>query len=385
MAKRYTSTIQLQCWKEHTCVCCDSVYSYVMTRKVVGTASTPEKAHAAMQLQASKVVQQQTDMHPCPTCGLYQPDMIGPRRANRQMLVLIIAVVLFGIALIVRGCNGAQSDAISWTLAIIAALTFVFQVVIDFQNVNRDPITNQRIAQERVAAGQIRHTPGRTDARTDEFASPGRSVFHLAAIAMLALSLIPILAPDIIRTSRKWPFNPECYPAVVGPGDQTRIYTRQKIVSVKGYWRGTPQVLLHYPGGPEDGETASATTNQNTWGDTINDVKSEEKNSNSTPYVDLTLPDTPALANKDVNCDIDLKIQFPQMSGSSTFEVSSSEMQTPITIHTAGPGDGARYNSLWWTGSVAGIAMTIFASFILRGVSIRRWKLAKPSKTYALA
>ena len=84
MAKTYTSTLQIRCWKHHKCIGCNGSYAYEFIRKITGTGRTAEKATAASKANAEKALKRDTDLHPCPTCGLYQPDMIGQRRAKRS-------------------------------------------------------------------------------------------------------------------------------------------------------------------------------------------------------------------------------------------------------------------------------------------------------------
>jgi hypothetical protein len=84
MATTYTSTIQLRCWKQHTCVACGGGYRYELIRVIRGSARSAEGARAAAQKNFQKTLATDTDLQPCPTCGLHQPDMIGQRRAKRH-------------------------------------------------------------------------------------------------------------------------------------------------------------------------------------------------------------------------------------------------------------------------------------------------------------
>src|SRR5262249_48203505 len=44
MGKTYTYTINIRCWKEHTCVGCGGIYAYELVRKIAGTGSTAAAA-----------------------------------------------------------------------------------------------------------------------------------------------------------------------------------------------------------------------------------------------------------------------------------------------------------------------------------------------------
>src|SRR5437764_1393403 len=99
MAKTYTSTIELNCWKEHICGCCGSAYSYEFKRRLSGRANTAEKASINAQAAVARALAHETDMQPCPTCGTFQPDMIGQQRARAHKRTFWLALIAFGIIL----------------------------------------------------------------------------------------------------------------------------------------------------------------------------------------------------------------------------------------------------------------------------------------------
>src|SRR5207247_700493 len=70
MAKTYTSTIELRCWKEHACVGCGGLYASELVRKVSGTGGTAEKAEINARAAVQRAINTATDLQPCPTCGL---------------------------------------------------------------------------------------------------------------------------------------------------------------------------------------------------------------------------------------------------------------------------------------------------------------------------
>src|SRR5436853_504400 len=84
MATTYTSTIEVNVWKEHTCAACGGVYRYLFKRKKSGQGRSPDAARAAAQAAVVKALAHEVDLQPCPGCGLYQPDMIGTRKARRH-------------------------------------------------------------------------------------------------------------------------------------------------------------------------------------------------------------------------------------------------------------------------------------------------------------
>src|SRR4051812_33349013 len=114
MGKTYTSTIEVQCFKEHTCSCCGAVYAYNLVRTVKGTAATADKATANAQKLAARALEREVDQEPCPTCGLLQADMIGQTRAKRHKTIFWIALVVFVAIVIMKAAYLIQADIAIW-------------------------------------------------------------------------------------------------------------------------------------------------------------------------------------------------------------------------------------------------------------------------------
>src|SRR5438105_3171170 len=106
MATTYKSTIEVRCWKEHTCVNCGGTFAYLFVRKVTGRAPTAEAATTCARAAALKAIQNEVDLHPCPACGLYQPDMVGAKRARRHWMLLWATLGLLAWLLIVHSSRG---------------------------------------------------------------------------------------------------------------------------------------------------------------------------------------------------------------------------------------------------------------------------------------
>jgi hypothetical protein len=125
---------------------------------------------------------------------------------------------------------------------------------------------------------------------------------------------------------------------------------------------------------------ASATTNENNWGQTIS-AKSSEKNSGSTPWVAVSLPDDPSLAGKAVTCDIALDVAFPEATGSSNFQTVSRKMGRQVTMQLAQtPGAGASYNDWWWEGTVGGLVLLLACALALVGTARGLQRKAHPTR-----
>lgn len=378
MAKTYTSTIQIRCWKHHQCVGCEGSYAYEFVRKITGTGGTEEKASKAANANAEKAIASDTDLHPCPTCGLFQPDMIGQRRAQRAWLVFWCALVAFGVSLILASAYTVQIDTLTWVVAGIGAFAAAALWKINVWNPNSNVSSNVTRAAGNVAAGKLLHQPGDASRPVKHLATPAKSAFHKVTLLLVLAAVILAAMPEVVRASRGWPINSTAYPPVAGPGDHVRIYMDGKIESIKSYWRGKADARIRegthtYP--------ATTSTNQKDWGTTIH-AKSSEKSSSSTPWVGVTLPNEAGLAGKAVNCDIQLNVQFPQMQGSGTFTTASKSMQRTVGLNLAPVGAGTSYTSLWWQYTLAGMALLLVCSIFLVRIARALQRQAPPTKIF---
>jgi hypothetical protein len=379
MARSYTATITAKAWKEHTCLNCGAVYSYLLVRKVTGQAGRAEKAQELATRNAGKAMQTQVDEHPCPTCGLVQPDMIGQKRAKRHLTIFWWTLVVFVVLLLLRVSYAVQANTLTAVTIILCAIAAGLHLFFDRANPNRDTMANQRTATERVSSGTIRHTPGSTKTAADIHVNPPRAILHSVTPLLLIGAVVLVASPEILRTVKHWPINEDCYPPVVGAGDTTRIYMSDAIHSIKGFWRGHPRVAIQ----TKDGQSlpAQARTNQNDWGGTIS-AKSSEKNSKTTPWVEPTFPDKPELANQTVVCAIDLDVESPEMTGSSTYNTVEHTMHRSLNVQMADPGAGSKYNSNWWQGTAIGMALILISGQILRIGARGLQKRANPTKIF---
>lgn len=379
MGKTYTSTIDVRCWKEHTCAGCGTPYSYEFVRKISGTGPTADKASVNARAAVDRALRDDCDPQPCPTCGLYQPDMIAKRRAKVAKLTFWLALIALGVVLILRATDVLQANVATWAAVAVCLVAASALAKADFENPNANPEMNRQRAAERVTSGAIRTQPKPAQAPPDELAKPGRSSIGWLAVALLPAAVVAAALPEVMRSSHTWPLNDACYPPVVGPGDHTRVYMPEKISSIKGYWRGRPYVTVIPTGGMPINVPAKA--NQNDWGSSIS-AKSSEKDSSSSPWVEIDLPPNDSLAGKQVACEIQMQVQYPHAFGSSSFQTETTHMRHNVSLAMAPAGAGAQYNHAWWEGTLIGMG-AIALSAILIGMGARAMRRrANPTRVY---
>jgi hypothetical protein len=382
MAKTYTATIQARCFKEHTCVGCGAVYTYELYRKITGTAGNAQKAQENAAKNAARAMEREVDPEPCPTCGLVQPDMVGQRRAKRLRPLFWCALIAFVVVLILRVSFAVQGNVAVWVATAACAVAALLIWRVDLENPNRDPEGNRAKATERVTSGKVMHRPGRVGAGAGGAAAMTRfprSPIHMLALLMTLAAIGMAASPELLRSSKGWPLNSETYPPVAGPGDQVRVYMNDKITSVKGYWKGDARAMIR------DGEagkpyTVSAKTNQNDWGSSIS-AKSSEKDTSSTPWVEVPIPNEPALAGKTVACDVLLRVIYPHLTGGSTFVSTPAQMERKLSVRLAPAASaGASYNDWWWAGSVGGMGLLLIGCTMLSGAAKSLARKAAPTR-----
>lgn len=116
MARGYNATLDVKCWKEHACCYCGAAYRYLLKKKQSGYGATQPDAVGAARATAVRSLRSAVEMMPCPSCGHYQPDMIGGRRLVRHSVVLFATLAVFVSLFLLRGCHVLPAPAALWLL-----------------------------------------------------------------------------------------------------------------------------------------------------------------------------------------------------------------------------------------------------------------------------
>jgi hypothetical protein len=380
MATRYTATLKVSCEKEHTCVGCGAKFSYTLGRTIKGEGGSPEKATAAAQKKAVKAVADDVDLQPCPTCGIYQPDMLGSRRAVRHLVLFWGAAVMLFVLLVLHWADLVRDDRVAWLAAGVIGIVAVIHWQIDSHDPNRNREANRRLVADRVDAGVLRLVePGRPVMPEEPAWQPQRSLGYPLTLGLMIVAAVLALLPELARRSAGWPLNDGWYPPVAGPGDETYLYLPESVHSIQGMWQGTATVTaedadLHLPAAAEFNIRAS--TKSSDWGQSIH-VKSSEKDSRSRLWVRLHLPPDAQHAGHTIDCRIQLSVRYPQVRGDSRFEDQHSTFSHTARLMLAAPEAGNQYEGLWWGGVLGG-------GGLLLAMSLVRFRLARALQRQSL-
>ncbi len=381
MGTTYTTTITIRCWKEHTCVGCQAKYAYLFARTVTGQAATADGSKAAAEANVMNTVKNQVDMHPCPTCGLYQPDMIGAQRSKRLWWVFGIAAVAFAVLLIMYAA-GVSPATVCYTAAVVCGIAAVANAMIGLNNPNTNLEKNKALAQQTMQRNALQLGQAGTSEAPDPDALGGGNGGVWLAVALLGLAAILVLVPEGLRTVNGWPLNDDFSPPVIGPGDEAKIYFPQWISSVKGYWNGTATATAQVRGVSGAPISIMARTNQSTWSQNIS-VKSSEKDSSAHLWATLVVPPQADLANKKLQVTINLQISYPKADpGGKTFSILSGAYSHKVNLDTSPAKAGAQYTETWWYAMLAGIVLTLGATgFLIARANAQKGK-APPTAVY---
>lgn len=383
MATTYKSTLEINVWKEHACLGCGSRFRYLFQRKKTGEGKTPEAASAAARQAVLNALQHEVDMHPCPGCGLYQPDMIGNRRWTRHWWVLGINAALLLLLLILMLTDVMPANTTALLSAAVCGAFGLIHLLIDRSNPNRDLDANRQAAQRGVERGDLWIPPDSKPQPEDEMPRFGWSRKHTVAYVLFALGVLALLTPEALRMLHGWPAQTQWYPLVAGPGDDPYIYFPDQITSVKGYWRGfgKAQVVNAAELGLANLELHTESKVSN-WGEKISVGSRESKTSTNTLWLRVSLPNDARLEGKTLKLHLMLNVTYPDLQGNN-FEEVSRNYQHKAEIRLCGAEAGAQYKSWWWGGFVGGVLLIGVSSLTLVRLSSGLSKLALPTTVFA--
>jgi len=413
MATTYTETIDVKVWKQHECARCGTAFRYLFTRKKTGQGETPAAATRAANRAVVKALKFEVDMQPCPGCGLYQPDMIAPRRARAHWWTFAASAAVF-LLLLILITSGSSSFAFGDDLAkvlpdllvfstaalIAAALAGIFtlaHLVIDAINPNSNLDANLKLAHKRVRARKLWVV--REDTRQPPETQIGRGITGVHALCYLLLltGVLAFLVPEAVRLHGGMISNPGWYPQVVGPGEEVYVYFPRSINSIKWMWRGAVQTTVEnaaeagvaaQPAGPEKQLRAAppvqlaARAKADNWGGTIR-IKSSQRNSRSRLWAYVRLPDDPSLAGKTLRLRIDMDVVYPASVDLLNWEDKTEHHTHTATLTVSAGRAAGTYVRAWWFGFLAGISLMLLSGALLAVASRAFRKKALPTRTYS--
>jgi hypothetical protein len=374
----FKATLEVTCWKEHTCSYCESKYRYPLTRSQTIQANTKEKAEQGVLQRIQTTIENEVDAWPCPQCGQLQPDMIASQQSRWAWRGAIVMLVLFAVAVGFAIAGGAAQDS-TW-LFILTALTFVVAAV-SLTLAGRTPATARPTSSLKSPAGTELVAKGQAvgDPSVKPIPTGAAGVVILVACAVMMLA-------DGARLALGWPTNPNWNPHIAGPGDSPWIrFRNMEVDAVKGIWTAASQEAM-VVNAQEVGlaePSLKTFSRQESWGNNISVSSKESKRSSITPWCQIRVPNQPSLAGKTLKVRMRLTIAYPQLVG-NTFQNAGGVVEHEADLVLAAPHAGGTYLMLWTAGALTGIAVIALLFFLLTRRAKGNRELAAPTRVYPL-
>ena len=366
MAKTYTATISVSCFKQHACVGCQSKYSYKLERNVKGQGPTELAASKNAEKAAVKAIENESDFHPCPACGIVQPEMVADVRSGFFWTGAIVGVIGMAVALILGWTLVVTIAVSAYVAAAVAGIVLLIFAVGCFYNPNRSPESNRITSEKNVSLGTLS-----LDEKSESLVGPvvdehcGLAAGHMAALGMMLVAIGVAAAPPLMSLIFGWTANTTCYPAVVGPGDTSCFYFDDKIVSINGMWRGSARAtVVNADEVGFDIPVADASTKDSSWGDTI--TGKSVSNSTNKMWANVHFPDDPQWTGKTLDLDLSVQVTYPYESGGG-FDNASRKYRHRADVTLSTPGAGTLYHQTWWMGQVGVLVLVVVGTFLLLG------------------
>lgn len=382
MSTTYTQTIEFSVWKEHSCASCRTSYRYLFKRKMNGEGATPEKAAQNAEKAVVNALEHEVDMQPCPGCGLYQPDMIAARRSTGHWWTFAAYLPIAGLLLILMLTDLMSMSTAAMLSALCAVPIVVAHAIVDFNDPNRNLEANRKLAKRKAKHGDL-WVPDDSKP-TEDLREVGNGITggHYACYAMLAAAVLAFLLPVGVRVVTGMKVNPDLHPEVAGPGDSPYVYFKDSIKSVKGYWSGTPRVTVLNPGDLGGPVAINATSQQDSWGNSISVSSKSPTTSSKTLWARLQLPNDPNLVGKSIQVKIDLQVQYPNLMGDKQWSHANGTFSHTTTLQMSRAGAGGMFKGAFWLGFLGGNLLLFLAGGLLPSFSNRFKAKARKTKIF---
>lgn len=384
MGINYQASLTIRCWKEHRCVGCGSTYAYPLLRRATVTAATAEELEARAQASALRSVHAAIKYVPCPSCGTYQPDMIGARRMRRHLILFWAALGAFVILVCLTLLDVFTLPVASFVATGLCALAAFGNLLIDRHNPNANREGNLGRAQELLEKQQLQWGDEAPHGVQEDQAEGNETWSAWQRLAYLLLFLSAALPPmcEMHRSTSGWPLNDDWHPPVVGPGDETYVYLPDYIECVANNWRGKAEVIAVREDQPHLPPLSLQATGKDRDTEDLLDPDGQGGPAPTRLWVRVKIPRSKELAGETLHLRIQLTITSRRI-GTNVFTDEEKTFRHQATLELAESRAGRRYEKLWWVGMASGGGATLLLTLCLLApaYACRRW--APPAAVYA--
>ncbi|NUN50185.1 MAG: hypothetical protein HUU15_15260 [Candidatus Brocadiae bacterium] len=327
----------------------------------------PQDAPRLLDTAERNVLLHQHEDYPCPRCGWVQPDVWAEKVRRRVNLIVLAACPLVGGLVAASVLRFIPAAPAIWMLSATTVLLAGIGLRLARHDPNADTKGEMRRALLLEQEGKLRLD----EAGPSGHVRPVPRGVRTAAVALFVLSLFLTPSAEVLRLLAGWPLSPDLRPPVVGAGESSRLYFGKWESSLKGLWYGETRVeVLTAPEIASGLDIIPATTNQDSWGDTMW-VKSGEGGQPFEPYSEIQLPPGPSLEGRTLQARAKLQIIFPRASARSSYLVEVP-FEKDIEVSVAPAGAGRSYEIAWWAGVVGGAPALLLGLLVMYPGSVRR-------------
>jgi hypothetical protein len=351
--------------KQHTCVACGCVFRYAYS---IHDWLTPMMSQT-MQPKGSVRV------HPCPDCGLYQPEMVMWLKAGHPLLMLLTfpAFLLMGVAATGNSGSSALLGQIGVGLLVLFAL---LHFIVFFYNPNANREANRARAEKEIAQRKLERVSPGTGASGRQPPAWYGLLYVPGLVALVAAPPLFILGMMRVSEQPAQPTNPHLQPSVVAPG-QLASYTLTSCTAEGAtgqLWRGVPTVRITNARALGAPEALPAAGSDQEWGDRLR-VGRDSDNLRITPTIRFTLPSDRRLSGKTLHVSVKLTMTYPVLdtarqpaSWDRTFVNKTSTVTESFEVKVADAG-AVKAGGSATVLAVAGGAASLLGSIWLTGVA----------------
>ena len=360
MATSFRATAKLEILKQHRCVGCSALFRYPMERSGSAQAATEAAAREGAGRVLMGLLTATFDAHPCPSCGIYQPEMVAKLRSEVVGFISFFAHLAPMVLALLAALDVVLWHQAAWGAGAAALVALGLHLRSATLKPNLDLAGNRGRADREVQAGKLFIDQGGSP---DPAVRPGLGELdpgRKLLLGLFALGVVALSSAELLRLGRGWPLNPKWTPGVIGPGDAAVLYFPESITSVAGHWSGEGAAAVLAPAEPA---VLRVTSKQRDWGGTIRAKKSESNTSN-TPWARVEFEDRAELAGRVLPVRVELNLRYPQ-AVSGKFANQTRTIASESEVRLAPARAGATYRQLLWGGLCGGSVLLAILGILL--------------------
>lgn len=291
--------------KQHTCVGCGCVFRYAMNANdwTVILSSRTGKGRDGVKI------------HPCPECGVIQPEMVKMTKLW-HLYALGIALVLLLILAVVGMVNSGAHALLAAQIGVGAFLTLaLIHLLTAWTDPNGDLQANLAQAKEEIADRRLESiAPGDAEAAHQGKVPSNLSLGYVVPLLLVfAAPVTFMLTMGSLSSQQALPRNEHVHPAVTAVGDEvTFTFSKVRSEGVTGaIWRGQPSIRVLNARALGLPETLPGQGSNQQWGETIRVPRSGSKNQPIRARVKFTIPNREQLVGQTLRLSVTMPITFP--------------------------------------------------------------------------